>query len=70
MPLILGSPELDLALQVFQRVVSRGKDHLPRLCLVQLRRLLAVFGTGVQGWLMFILSTRTPRSLSEKLLSS
>lgn len=41
-----------------------------QLCLVQLRRLLDTFATGLQCWLMFSLFTRTLMFLFEKLLSS
>lgn len=47
-----------------------SSDLLAALCLVQLRRLLTTFATGLQCWLMFSLPTRALRFLFEKLLSS
>ena len=74
--LVLGSAELDTALEMlFTSARQRGRitflHLLAILLLMQPRIPLAFFTARAHGWFMFsLVSTRTPRASSVKLLSS
>lgn len=72
--LALVSPSLNPALRVClisaerrERITSR--DLLAMLLLMQPQRLLAFFATRADHWVMFSLSTMSPRSFFAELLS-
>ena len=74
--LVLGSPTLDLALQLcLTGAEQRGRitslELLAVLLLMQPRRLVAFLATRARCWLVVdLLPTRIPRTFSGKLLSS